>query len=88
MLEMEEETRYGPRGDAIVDGVIIRDNIAMLCESSNGKKNWLVLCDKPKHMMIETFTNAYKNAYYEGNSVIQRWYYELIQLGSMTYNHY
>jgi hypothetical protein len=27
-----------------------------------------------------------KNAYYEGDSVIQRWYYELIQLANMTYN--
>ncbi len=57
---MEEKTRYGPRGDVIVDGVIIGDNIAMPCESSNGKKNWLLLCDKPKHMMTKTFKDAYK----------------------------
>ncbi len=86
MLEMKEETKYGPRGDAIVDGVIIGDNIIMPCESNNGEQFWLLLCDKLKHMVIETFTDAYKNTYYEGDSVIQRWYYELIRLGSRTYN--
>jgi hypothetical protein len=36
-------------------------------------------------MVIETFINAYKNTYYEGKSVIQGRYYELIRPGNMTY---
>jgi hypothetical protein len=65
MLEMEEETKYGPSGKAIIDGVAIGDNITLPCESTNGKKIWLLLCNKPKHIMMETFTNAYRNTYYE-----------------------
>jgi hypothetical protein len=34
---------------------------------------------------METFIDAHKNTYYEGDSVIHGWYYELIQPGSMTY---
>jgi hypothetical protein len=85
MLEMEEETKYGQGGEAIVDGVTIGNNIAVPYESKNGKQFWLFLCDKPKHMVIETFIDAYINTYYEGDSAIQRWYYELIQPKSMTY---
>jgi hypothetical protein len=55
------------------------------CESRNGEQFWLLLCDKPKHMVRETFIDAYKNTYYEGDSVIQGWYYELIQPRSKTY---
>jgi len=58
MLEMEEKTKYGPSGEAIVDGVAIGDNITLPCENTNGKQFWLLLCDKPKHIMMESFTNA------------------------------
>ncbi len=37
MLEMEEETKYGLRGEVIVDGVTIGDNIVVPCESRNGE---------------------------------------------------
>jgi hypothetical protein len=60
MLEMEEETKYGPKGEAIADGVTIGDNIVVPCQSRNGEHFWLLLCDKPKHMVIETFTDASK----------------------------
>ncbi len=66
-------------------GVTIGDNIVMLCKSKSGEQFWLLLYDKPKHMVIETFVDAYKNTYYEGDSVIQGQHYELIWLGSRTY---
>ncbi len=44
-----------------------------------------MLCDKPKHVVIETFIDAYKNTYYEGDELIQGRYYDLLRLGSMTY---
>jgi len=41
-----------------VDEVVIGDNIVVPCESENGKQCWLMLCDKPKHVVIETFIDA------------------------------
>ncbi len=37
MLEMEEETKNGLGGEAIIDGVTIGDNIVVHCESRNGE---------------------------------------------------
>jgi hypothetical protein len=37
MLEMEKEIEYGTRGEDIVDGINVGDNIAMPCESENRK---------------------------------------------------
>jgi hypothetical protein len=37
MLEMEEETKYGLRGEVIADGVTIGENIIVPCESRNGE---------------------------------------------------
>jgi hypothetical protein len=42
----------------------------MSCEGENGKQLWLMFCDKPKHVVIETFIDAYKNTYYEGDKLI------------------
>ncbi len=36
-------------------------------------------------MVIETFTDAYKNTYNEGDSIIQRHYYDLLRLRSQIY---
>ncbi len=44
-----------------------------------------MLCDKPKHVVTETFIDAYKNTYYEGDELIQGCYYNLLQLGNKTY---
>ncbi len=33
MLEMEEETEYGPRGKDIANGINVGDNIAVPCET-------------------------------------------------------
>jgi hypothetical protein len=85
MLEMEEEIECGLGGEAITNGVTIGDNTVMPCESRNGEQFWLLLCEKPKNMVTKTFNVAYKNTYYEGNSVIQGWYYELIRPQNMTY---
>jgi hypothetical protein len=78
MLEFDEETKYGARGKAIVDGVAIGDNIVVPCESENGEQLWLMFCDKPKLVVIETFIDAYKNTYYEGDELIWGCYYDLL----------
>jgi hypothetical protein len=70
MLEMEEETKYGPCGKVIADVVAIGDNITLPCENTNGEQFWLLLCDKPKHIVMETFTNAYKNTYHDPWAVL------------------
>jgi len=31
------------------------------CESSNREQFWLMFCDKPMHVVTNTFTDAYKN---------------------------
>jgi hypothetical protein len=72
-------------GEAIANKVPIGDNIVVPCESTNGKQFWLLLWDKPKHIVTKTFIDAYKNRYYEGDSMIPRWYYELIWPTSKTY---
>jgi len=82
---MEEETEYGDGGKAIADNVSIGDNIVVPCESDNGEGFWLLLCDKPKHVVKDTFTDAYKNTYYEGDEVIGGCYYDLFQPRSRTY---
>jgi hypothetical protein len=78
MLGIEEEIGYVVGGKALVDNVAIGDIVDVLCENGNEEQFWLLLCDKPVHTMLETFTNAYKNTYYEGNFVIHDCYYELI----------
>jgi hypothetical protein len=52
---MEEEIEYGLGGEVIANRVAIRDNIILPCESTNGEQFWLLLCDKPKHIVTETF---------------------------------
>ncbi len=37
-----------------MDEVVIGDNIVVPCESENGDQFWLILCDKLKHVVIET----------------------------------
>jgi len=37
MLEMEKEIEYGTRGEDIVNGINVGDNITMPCESENRK---------------------------------------------------
>ncbi len=69
-LEMEEETKYGVKGQAIANNVFVSDNFIVPCENGNGEAFWLLLCDKPKHVVKDTFTNAYKNTYYQGDEVI------------------
>jgi hypothetical protein len=80
MLEIDEETKYKAGREAIVDGeaIDIGDNIVVPCESEDGKQLWLMLYDKPKHVVIDTFTNALKNTYFEGDKLIQRCYYDLL----------
>jgi hypothetical protein len=63
-LEMEEEIEYGTKGEAIVDNVFIGDNLVVPCENGNGKAFWLLLYDKLKHVVKDTFIDAYKNTYY------------------------
>ncbi len=62
--------QYGVEGDTIFDRVSIGDNLVVPCENDNGKVFWLLLCEKPKHSMKDTFIDAYKNTYYEGDEVI------------------
>jgi hypothetical protein len=69
-LGLKEEIEYGVGGDPIFDRVSIGDNLVVPCESDNGMVFWLLLCEKPKHSMKDTFTDAYKNTYYEGDEVI------------------
>jgi hypothetical protein len=78
MLKFYEEMEYGARGEAIVNGVAIGDNIVVPCENENGEQLCLILCDKPKHVVIETFIDAYKNTYYEGDELIWGRYYDLL----------
>jgi hypothetical protein len=70
MQNVGNETQYGVGGEAIVDLVTIGDNMAVPCESNNGKTFGLLLCDKPKHVVKHTFKDSYGNTYYEGDEVI------------------
>jgi hypothetical protein len=42
MLEMEEETKYGPRGEAIVDGLLLATTL--LCLMKVGMENNFGYC--------------------------------------------
>jgi hypothetical protein len=70
-LRLEEEIEYGVGGKTISNKVSVGDNLAIPCENDNGEAFWLLLCDKPKHIVKDTFTDAYKNTYYEGDEVIR-----------------
>jgi hypothetical protein len=84
-LGLEEEIEYRVGGEAIFDKVSVGDNLVVPCESDNGKVFWLLLCDKPKHIVKDTFTDAYKNTYYKGDEVIWGRSYDLLQPRSKTY---
>jgi hypothetical protein len=77
-LGLEKEIEYGVGGEAISNRVFVGDNLVP-CESDNGKVFWLFLCDKPKHIVKDTFTNAYKNTYYEGDEAIWGRWYDLLR---------
>jgi hypothetical protein len=85
MQNVGNETQYGVGGEAIADLVIIGDNMAVPCESNNGETFWLLLCDKPKHVVRHTFKDSYGNTYYEGDEVIRRRYYDLLCPRNMAY---
>jgi hypothetical protein len=61
MQNVEDETQYGVGGEAIANLVAIGDNMAIPCESNNGEALWLLLFDKPKHVVRDTFKNSYGN---------------------------
>jgi hypothetical protein len=60
-------------------------SIVVLCKSRNDKQFSLLICDKPKHIVMETFIDAYINTYYERDNMICGRYYVLIWPRSMTY---
>jgi hypothetical protein len=68
--DMEERIEYGARGKAIANDIVIGENIVVPCESNNGKQLWLLLYDKPKHVVTKTFIDAYQNTYNERDEVI------------------
>jgi hypothetical protein len=78
MMGIEEETEYGIGGKAIVENVVVGDNVVMPCESGNGEHFWLLLCDKPIRIVVETFNDPYKNTYYEEVCIICGCYYDLL----------
>jgi hypothetical protein len=82
---MEEEIEYGVGGEAIANNVFIGDNIVVPCENDNGEAFWLLFCDKPKHVVKDTFTDAYKNTYNEGYEVIYECYCNLLWPKNRTY---
>jgi hypothetical protein len=41
--------------------VAIGDNMAIPCESNNGEALWLILFEKPKHVVRNTFKDSYGN---------------------------
>jgi hypothetical protein len=84
VLKLEENV-YGYGEEAIVDKVDVGHNIVVPCESEIGKELWLILCDKAKHNVTETFTDQYNNTYYEGDEVICGCWYDILRLGSLTY---
>jgi hypothetical protein len=85
MLRLEDETLYGFGGEAIIDEVDVGDNIVVPYKSGNGKQFWLLFCDKAKHIMTKTFTDTYKNTYYEGDEVVCWCWYDLLRSRSRTY---
>lgn len=82
---LKEKIEYGVGGKAISDKVYVGDNLAIQCENDNGEVFWLLLYDKPKHIVKDTFTDPHKNTYCKGDEVIRGHQYDLLQPRSLTY---
>jgi hypothetical protein len=67
---MRGRNRVWSWGRSHFDKVFVSDNLVVPCENDNGEVFWLLLCDKPKHIVNDTITDAYKNTYSEGDEVI------------------
>lgn len=76
---------YGAKGETIVESISIGDNVAIPCDNDVGKVLWLLFCDKAKHIVKDNFVDSYGNTYYEGDEVIQNYYYDLLHPRNKTY---
>jgi hypothetical protein len=65
--------------------LVVGDNVVVVCESSTNEHLWLLLCDKPVHIVKESITDDWGQTWYEGDNVIGGLWYEQLGLRSWTY---
>jgi hypothetical protein len=59
MLNYDEPMEFGNGGEEMAKDVLLSDNIVVLCQSSRTDENfWIMLVDKPLHMVTQHFTDA------------------------------
>jgi hypothetical protein len=69
--DAEEEIEYGAGGEDMADAVVVGDNIAIKCESSSDDENfWILIVDKPLHMVQTTFKDGWEQEWMPGDYVV------------------
>ncbi len=72
----DELTKFGSGGEDMVEDVLIGDNITILCQSYVDESFWIMLVDKPLHLVTQHFIDAWGQKWFEGDYIICGLWYE------------
>ncbi len=59
MHNEDEELEFGVNGEGMVDGVVVGDNITLLCQSGGNETFWIMLGDTLVNRVVEHFIDAW-----------------------------
>ena len=71
MYDKNKEIKVGIRGQAMVQDVQPRENVTCILVDLDDPF-WLMLVDKPCTVVVESFTDAWRNSFHAGDIVIRR----------------
>lgn len=86
MLNYDEPMEFGNGGEEMAKDVLLSDNIVVLCQSSRTDENfWIMLVDKPLHMVTQHLTDAWGQEWLGGDYVMRGLWYKRLHLGNRSY---
>jgi hypothetical protein len=71
--------------EGLADNVVLGDNLVVPYSSSADESFWIMLCDKPLHVVRVGFTDAWGQEWFAGDHAIRGLWYERTTSGSRTY---
>ncbi len=58
MVNLNDPMEFGSGGEEMAKDVLVGDNIVVFCQSFANESFWIMLIDKPLHMVIRHFNDV------------------------------
>jgi hypothetical protein len=84
MHDIEEDIHTGIVGAVIVEDILVSDNVACINKDLDDPF-WLMLADKSCHVIVQSFTDVWRNTFEAGDVCIRGYWYERLHSGSRSY---